>query len=69
MATPPPPKLSLFVIVVAREIEGVEFSELRMEGECRLSWDMLPGIPAVEGIRLRRGRSVGGRGAGPGFMN
>jgi len=29
---------------------------------------MLPGI-LVLGVRLSRGRSVGGLGAGPGFMN
>lgn len=31
---------------------------------------MFPGrLELVFGVRLRRGRSVGGRGAGPGFMN
>jgi hypothetical protein len=30
---------------------------------------MLPVMLLVLGVRLRRGRSVGGRGAGPGFMN
>jgi hypothetical protein len=34
-----------------------------------LIWDIFPGRFAVEGVRLSRGRSVGGRGAGPGFMN
>ena len=38
-------------------------------GDGKLFDDMLPGMPAVEGVSLRGGRSVGGRGAGPGFMN
>ena len=29
---------------------------------------MFPGRFVVEGVRFKRGRSVGGRGAGPGFM-
>ena len=37
-------------------------------GERRLIFDMLPGR-FVFGVRPRRGFSVGGRGAGPGFMN
>jgi len=39
-------------------------------GDCRLRPAMLPGrVLLVLGVRARRGRSVGGRGAGPGFMN
>lgn len=38
-------------------------------GDAMLRDDMLPGRLAVAGVRLRRGLSVGGRGAGPGFMN
>lgn len=34
-----------------------------------LSCDILPGRFAVEGVRFSRGWLVGGRGAGPGFMN
>lgn len=40
-----------------------------MEGEWRLVCDMFPGTLIVEGMSPKRGRSVGGRGAGPGFMN
>ena len=52
-----------------------EYAELfRTEGAFKLVVDMLlPGYPVMEGVRLRllggRERSVGGRGAGPGFMN
>jgi hypothetical protein len=38
-------------------------------GDAILSVFMLPGRPAVEGVRFSRGRSTGGRGAGPGFRN
>jgi hypothetical protein len=39
-------------------------------GDCMLRPAMLPGrVLLVLGVRARRGRSVGGRGAGPGFMN
>src|SRR3569833_3149362 len=41
---------------------------VREMGEFRLMLAMLPGR-LVLGVRLRRGLSVGGRGAGPGFMN
>src|SRR3569833_1618502 len=41
---------------------------VRELGVFRLMLDMLPGRK-VMGVRLRRGLSVGGRGAGPGFMN
>lgn len=34
-----------------------------------LSCDMFPGIFAVDGVRASRGPPVGGRGAGPGFIN
>ena len=71
IATPPIP--SLFMADVERGKEDVWERSLMErpadDCECRLSWDIFPGIPTVEGIRLRRGRSVGGRGAGPGFMN
>ena len=30
---------------------------------------MLPGMFVILGVRFSRGRSAGGRGAGPGFMN
>lgn len=39
-----------------------------LAGERRLRFDMLPGRFAL-GVRPSRGLSVGGRGAGPGFMN
>lgn len=56
---------------------GVELaSELALDmdrmdcvGELTLNCDMLPGSPAVAGVRPSRGALVGGRGAGPGFMN
>ena len=38
-------------------------------GDAMLKVDMFPGRLAVAGVRLSRGLSVGGRGAGPGFMN
>ena len=74
MATPPVPELSLFVKVVVRDIDGEESYPLgapveRLEGPLMTIGGKLPGVPAVEGIKFRRGRSVGGRGAGPGFMN
>lgn len=50
--------------------ESVEF--VLVDGEFKLVVDMLfPGKPIVDGTRLSggRGRSAGGRGAGPGFMN
>jgi len=38
--------------------------------DCRFMVDMLPGSDDTVGVKFRRGRcSVGGRGAGPGFMN
>ncbi len=37
-------------------------------GELRLMLDMLPGRLGL-GVRLRRGLSVSGLGAGPGFIN
>jgi hypothetical protein len=37
-------------------------------GELRLMLDMLPAMLGL-GVRFNRGLSVGGRGAGPGFMN
>jgi hypothetical protein len=48
------------------EPEYVDVTVLRI-GEMAML-DMLPGRFAL-GVRARRGRSVGGRGAGPGFMN
>jgi hypothetical protein len=39
-------------------------------GDCKLRPAIFPGrVWLVFGVRARRGRSVGGRGAGPGFMN
>lgn len=43
---------------------------LYVAGDCKLSPAMFPGkVLLVFGVRARRGRSVGGRGAGPGFIN
>jgi len=47
--------------------DGVDIE--RTTGDGKLLVDMFPGMPTVEGVSLRGGRSVGGRGAGPGFMN
>ncbi len=41
----------------------------RNDGELRLDWEVFPGTLWVDGMRFRRGRSIGGRGAGPGSMN
>ena len=78
-ATPPLPIPSFsLVVVVVRERAGAALlldrmlvpervdAGYRLGSEC-IEW--LPGIPVVEGIVFRRGLSVGGRGAGPGFMN
>lgn len=50
------------------EPEYVEVA-VRVIGEAMFSWLILPGRPAVEGVRLSLGRSIGGLGAGPGFIN
>jgi hypothetical protein len=42
---------------------------VRVIGELIFIWDMFPGRFAVDGVRFNRGLSVGGRGAGPGFIN
>ena len=68
IATPPVP-LSLLSSVVERDSGGVVLLTERREGEWEEKCDILPGTPAVEGIRFNRARSVGGLGAGPGFIN
>ena len=69
IATPPVPLSLLLVTVVERDSGGVVLLTERMEGEYGENGDMFPGTPAVEGIRFNRVRSVGGLGAGPGFIN
>ena len=49
--------------------EGPNDAEDVLVGVWRLRADTLPGRLETEGVRFNRGRSVGGRGAGPGFMN
>ena len=71
MVTPPRP--SGFVVARARpgvagDVEGCRGSD-RIDGDIRLFCDIFPGTPYVDGMRFKRGRSVGGLGAGPGFMN
>ena len=65
MATPPLPVSLLCVNVLERERGGVVLLAERIEGVYDENGDMLPGTPAVEGIRFNRVRSVGGLGAGP----
>src|SRR5690349_10325182 len=69
-ATPPRPSVLLDCWrAIGREMVEpvyVEVAVLRM-GEIAIL-AMLPGRLAL-GVRFNRGRSVGGRGAGPGFMN
>ena len=76
MVTPPVATdgLETVVMVVERDREGAYMAAaLYLVGaysfEPRLGCDLLPGMPAVDGMRWSRGLSVGGRGAGPGFMN
>ena len=76
-----PSSLTLTLPSLTTDVDEVLFSvwdrersevweELLYAGDCRLSPAMFPGrLELVFGVRLRRGRSVGGRGAGPGFMN
>ena len=54
--------------MVERERGGVVLLTERIEGEYEENGDIFPGTPAVEGIRFNRARSVGGLGAGPGFI-
>jgi hypothetical protein len=69
-ATPPRPSVLLDCWrAIGREMVEpvyVEVAVLRI-GEIAIL-AMLPGRLAL-GVRFKRGRSVGGRGAGPGFMN
>ena len=69
-ATPPMPSelLDCWRAIGSEMVDPVyvEVAVLRMGDIAMLV--MLPG-ELVLGVRARRGRSVGGRGAGPGFMN
>jgi hypothetical protein len=65
----PPPIFSLWDLVNTGVEEDPNGAEDELVGVWRLRADTLPGRLETEGVRFNRGRSVGGRGAGPGFMN
>lgn len=64
-----PPVFSDDVEARAREVDDPFNVDPLSAIELRLICDMFPGRLLTEGVRASRGRSVGGRGAGPGFMN
>lgn len=69
MASPPEPSVADDCRPSGREMVEPEYCDgTLLMGELRLMFAMLPGR-LVLGVRLRRGLSVGGRGAGPGFRN
>jgi len=47
----------------------MELDDFNDMGDEMVRLEMLPGRFAVEGVSRKDGRSTGGRGAGPGFMN
>jgi len=69
--TPPMPAKSVCDLFSGKETVDPLYVPVavRVIGECIDMFAMFPGRFAVDGVRFSFGLSVGGRGAGPGFMN